>query len=379
METLSKLFKRTSVGKIQEWWMEVEGDKYRTISGQQDGKKVTSAWTTAKGMNIGKSNETTPEEQALKAAKAKWVLKRDGGEYKEDISEIDNIVFKSPMLAEDYLVKKKGKPDRIVELTYPVYVQPKLDGMRCIVNAKGMWSRNGKPIVSSPHIREILQPVFDKYPDIELDGELYNHELKDNFDELISIIKQTKPGPEELAKSLLMTQFHVYDYRDENEVFSERTEKLWDIVSFVDSKSIVFVMTHFIPDKKQLDDCYDEFLEAGYEGQMIRTNTVYEFDRTMALLKRKEMITKEFKIVEVIEGKGNRAGMAGKVVVELDEPTTDGKTTCEAGIKGGVAFYTRLLQDKDLVIGEEGTIEFQNYTPKGSLRFPKLLAIRNYE
>lgn len=358
--------------------MEVEGNKFHTISGQQDGKKVTSAWTTCKGKNVGKSNESTPEEQALTEAKAKWVLKLDG-DYKEDVKDIDIILFKSPMLAEDYVVKKKGKPDRIVELTYPVYVQPKLDGMRCIVNAKGMWSRNGKPIVSSPHIREILQPVFDKYPDIELDGELYNHELKDNFDELISIIKQTKPGPEELAKSLLMTQFHVYDYRDDKENFGIRNEELWEMVTYLDDPAIVFVTTHYINNKDELDAVYDEFLEAGYEGQMIRTNTVYEFDRTMALLKRKEMITEEFKIVEVIEGKGNRAGMAGKVVVELKEPTTDGKTTCEAGIKGGVAFYIRLLQNKDLVIGEEGTIEFQNYTPKGSLRFPKLLAIRNYE
>ena len=61
---MEPIYKATKAGKIQEWRIEVEGNKYRTISGQTDGQKVTSEWTVCAGKNIGRSNETTPEEQA---------------------------------------------------------------------------------------------------------------------------------------------------------------------------------------------------------------------------------------------------------------------------------------------------------------------------
>lgn len=378
MTTLPKIFKRTTTGKIQEWWMEIDGPKYRTISGQQDGKKVISEWTYCKGKNLGKVNETSPNEQALKEANAKRDKKLEA-DYKEKVTEVDDVGFQSPMLAEPYVKKKKGKPDEVIELTYPVFVQPKLDGMRCIVNNDGMWSRKGNPVLSSPHIREILDPIFRDDSTIELDGELYNHDLKDNFDELISIVRQVKPDAEELKKSRELCQFHVYDFRDPEKIFSARTKYLKRIISKLNDPSIVFVETHEASDKFELDELYNTFLKSGYEGQMIRADTPYEFDRTKCLIKRKETMTEEFEIVDILEGKGNRSGMAGNVVIKLDSPSPTGETTCEAGIKGGVNFYRKLLEEKADVIGKLGTIEFQNYTPKGSLRFPKLIAIRDYE
>ena len=157
------------------------------------------------------------------------------------------------------------------------------------------------------------------------------------------------------------------------------TDLIKELVKQIGSPKFVFVKTKKIKNEEELDACYDEFLEEGYEGQMIRTNSLYEFKRTAALLKRKEFITEEFELVDVLEGKGNRSGMAGKVVIRLHKATTEGETTCEANPKGGMAFYKRLLTEKDDLIGKKATIEFQNYTPKGSLRFPKMLAIRDYE
>ena len=349
--------------------MEVDGNKFRTISGQKEGKKTTSEWTTCKGKNIGKKNETTPNQQALAEAYAKMQKKLEK-EYKRSIDDVDTIIFRSPMLAVEYTK---------VELVYPLYCQPKLDGVRCVANKDGLWTRNGKRIVSCPHIIEALAVLFDEEPDIELDGELYNHELKDDFDELISLIKQQKPTAEDLLNSFNMVQFHVYDIRDEQKIFSERSGDLSDIVHGVNEDCIVLVETRHVRNKQDLDDLYDMFLADGYEGQMIRFNTPYEFKRTNALLKRKEFITEEFEIVEVIEGKGNRAGMAGKIIIKLKEPTTEGTITCESGLKGGVKFYKRMLEQKDELIGEQATIRFQNYTPKKSLRFPVMLAVRNYE
>jgi DNA ligase-1 len=371
MKTLNKIYKRTSTGKIQEWYIEVEGNKYRTISGQTDGKKVISAWTTCKGKNIGKTNETTPEEQALAEALAKRTKKLEG-EYKENIKTIDDVSFLSPMLAEDYA-------DVTLSYEKPLFVQPKLDGIRCIATIDKLVSRNNKEFVSCPHIREALKEVFKDDSLLELDGELYNHELKDDFDTLVSHIRRTKPSPQEIKECAETIKYYVYDIRDKTKPFSERFKKLEKIVKRLKNPLIVLVDTREVEDQDTLDKYYTEFLDAGFEGQMIRSDTVYEFDRTKALVKRKEFITDEFEVVDVLEGKGNRAGMAGKIVVKLHKTTTDGKDTCEANPKGNFDFYKRLLTDKEKVIGKKATIEFQNYTPKGSLRFPKMLTIRDYE
>lgn len=371
MKSLNKIFKRTSTGKIQEWYIEIDGNKYRTVSGQTDGKKVVSAWTTCKGKNIGKSNETTPEEQALAEAQAKRTKKLES-EYKESIKDVDNITFLSPMLAEDYA-------DVSLSFDTPLFVQPKLDGVRCIATKQGLVSRKNKEFVSCPHIIKALEKVFEDDVLLELDGELYNHELKEDFDTLVSHIRKTKPSAQELKDCADSIKYYVYDIRDKTKTFSERFKQLSRIVKKLKHPSIVLVDTYEAHDQDELDKHYKDFQDDGYEGQMIRTDTPYEFDRTKALIKRKEFITDEFEVVDVLEGKGNRSGMAGKVVVKLHKATTDGLTTCEANPKGNFDFYRRLLKDKKQVIGKKATIEFQNYTPKGSLRFPKMITIRDYE
>lgn len=371
MQALPKIFKRTKTGKIQTWEIFIDGNSYWTVSGQSDGKLVKSAPTTCEGKNVGRSNETTPEEQALAEAKAKRTKKLEK-EYKENIKNIDKLDFLSPMLAEDY-------EDVILPFDNELYVQPKLDGIRCIAGKDSLMSRNGKPLVSCPHIVEALKKVFDEESTIELDGELYNHELKADFDTLVSHIRKTKPTAAELKESAGAIKYYVYDIRDNKKTFSERHKKLARIVKKLNNPLIILVDTYVVSAQDEMDRYYKKFQDEGYEGQMIRTDTVYEFDRTKALVKRKEFITDEFEVVDILEGKGNRAGMAGKVVVKLHKPTTEGQKTCEANPKGNFEFYKRLLKEKDKVIGKMATIEFQNYTPKGSLRFPKMITIRDYE
>ena len=159
---LDTIYKTTKGGKIQEWTIEVVGNKYRTISGQTDGKKVINEWTVCYGKNTGKANETTDKEQAMKEAEAKRKLKLEK-DYSETIKGINRKRHFEPMLAakwEDY----KNKVE------YPLYSQPKLDGIRCIVTKDGMFSRNGKEIISAPHIRKALYKFFKHDPDTILDG-----------------------------------------------------------------------------------------------------------------------------------------------------------------------------------------------------------------
>ena len=117
---LQTIYKRTETGKTQEWTIEVKGNKYRTISGQTDGKKVVSEWTVVYGKNAGKANETTDTEQAMKEAEAKRKLKLERG-YHETISDIDDTQYFKPMLAKDW-------NDEKYRVNYPVFSQPKLDG-----------------------------------------------------------------------------------------------------------------------------------------------------------------------------------------------------------------------------------------------------------
>ncbi len=368
MTQLAEIFKRTSSGKIQTWSMQIDGGKYRTLSGLQDGAKVISEWTTCSGKNLGKANATSPEEQALLEAMAKRKKKLEK-EYKEDIKDVDTIDYPEPMSAHTY----KG------DFVGPAYTQAKYDGVRAKATKDGLFSRYGKPFRACPHIIDLLQPVFADNPDIVLDGELYNHDLKDDFDELISCIKQQKPTQADFDKSRNVVQYHMYDIMDTTRIFSSRITDAEDIVRRVNNPAIQLAETHLVTTKEELDKLYELFLEQGYEGQMIRKDARYEHRRTNSLLKRKEFIDDEFEIVDVTEGKGNRSGMAGKVWIKLHKPTTEGVTTCEANPKGGNAFYKRLLAEKDSVIGKMATIRFQNYTPKGSLRFPRMICVRSYE
>ena len=152
---LQTLYSRRGDEGIQEWTIEIEKNKYRTISGTQDGEKVVAKWTECQGKNIGRSNETTPEKQAELEAQAKWQKKWDKG-YRDSVDSVDSHGMFKPMLAHSYNDHKK----KVFKTGRKVFSDPKLNGMRCIVKADGMWSRGGKPIVSCPHIFEELKSRF---------------------------------------------------------------------------------------------------------------------------------------------------------------------------------------------------------------------------
>ena len=180
---LNTLYKPTTTGATQSCEIEVDSNKFRTISGQLDGKKITNNWTVCDGKNIGKANATTGEEQALKEAEAKHQKKRDKG-YRLDIDNIDVKKFYVPMLAQDFKNKLRRKEvmteigsekDNTTGYGAAVFSQPKLDGIRCIAMRECLFTRSGKPITAVPHIHEALEPFFKIYPHATLDGEIYNH------------------------------------------------------------------------------------------------------------------------------------------------------------------------------------------------------------
>lgn len=363
-ETFPTLYKRTTTGKIQIWFAETEGNKYRTTSGQIDGKKTTADWTVCEGKNVGKANETSPEQQARLEVEAMYVKQRKK-DYRNTPDAVDEITRFKPMLA----VKWEDVANKIGQSI--VHIQPKLDGMRCIARADGLWSRTGEPIISVPHIWEELAPLFAVNPRLIIDGELYNHDLKDDFNKIISAAKKKKPTADDLKISRQNIQYWVYDLPSFHGDFEKRWEQLKSTV--IANQYIRFTETLQIS-VTQVEETAAEYIERGYEGAMVRLSGFYENKRSKFLIKWKEMQDEEFLIQDIQTGLGNKSGIAARAVLSLP----DGRTF-SAGIIGNEQYCLELLQSRDQHIGKMGTVVFQNYTPDGIPRFPKFKAIRDYE
>lgn len=365
---LKTLFKRATNGKVLEHTFEIQGNGYRTISGYVDGVKTTTEWTYCQGKNVGRSNETTPEGQAAAEANAEW-KKRTERNYFANIADIDNGTLFKPMLAnkwEDYADK----------IQYPIYSQPKLDGVRCIVREDGMWTRTGKPIDSAPHIFEYLAPLFANDPDLIFDGELYADKYANDFNAIVSLVKKTKPTAQDLLDSAKSIQYHIYDLPSNNGIFMERMKQLWSIQQIDPSTDAccTTVETNLIEHEQDVDMMYQNYIQAQYEGQMLRTNALYENKRSKSLLKHKSFIDSEYTIVGYEEGNGNLAGMIGALVFQTEKGD---KFT--ASVNGGWEYLKELWNEKDTLIGQDATVKYFNITPDGKPRFPKVTAIRNYE
>lgn len=357
-----KIYKRTDTGAVQEWQQESEGDSWRTISGQVDGKKVTSGWHKCYETNPGKTNYRDPEAQCLFEVQANYTKKLETG-YFESINDIDNEFYFEPMLADKWEARK-GK------IKYPLYTQPKLDGVRCIATRKGLFSRNGKPLTATPHIHAALveQGFFNKFA--IFDGELYNHDLHNNFNELISLIRKKDPNEEELKESAEKIQYHIYDALETKEDDTKFHKRCMNLLELEWKEPLVLVPTLLCKNEEDVDRNYTNFMENNYEGQMIRVDDVYENKRSKSLLKRKDFIDEEFEIVDILEGLGNRAGMAGNILIKLETGVV-----CSSGIKGTHEYCKQLLLNREQYIGGKATVRYFARTPDNIPRFPVCVAV----
>jgi len=362
------LYKRSVTGKVSTWQVEVKDECFRTISGFIDGQKVTSEWTCCEGKNIGKKNATSPAEQADAEALAMWTKRKELGSF-ENINDIDKPVYFKPMLAHDYNDYKD-------KVTFPIYSQPKLDGVRCIVRSDGMWSRNGKQIISAPHIFESLKPLFEQNPDLIFDGELYADKLSNDFNTIISLVRKTKPTQDDLDKSAEVIEYHIYDLPSHDGKFFSRYNQLkimeahdrvfaWTMCKVVD--------TWIATDEARLMELYKQYMSEGYEGQILRTNSNYENKRSKSLLKHKSFVDGEFEILGVEEGKGNLAGKVGRLNFNINGKAFD------AAVNGDWEYIERLWNSREGLVGKTATVKYFELTEDGIPRFPKVIAIRDFE
>jgi len=225
------------------------------------------------------------------------------------------------------------KKFNIKKTKFPCKVQPKLDGMYCRANIINglcvLYTKNSNKINSVPHINKQLEQLY-KRETVDKEGELYNHDI--TFQEIISIVKRNS-----IHEKSSMIEFHSFEHLPKTKVNNE----------------------------KELYKAYQEYLDFGYEGLICRSGEV---------TKLKPLLDSEYKVMNVLEGKGKLTNKAASFKCI----TQDGQLF-NAKLKGRFEYLEKILINKDELIGKMATIEYQNLTDRGVPRFGVVKIIRDYE
>ena len=276
---------------------------------------------------------------------------------------------KKPMLA--YPVS-----DRPINYNEKIFMQPKLDGVRCLIQYDAgkvtAYSRTGKVWQNIEHIIVNLYKFFDKYPDVILDGELYNHDYKDNFEKIISMVRKTKPTEEARAESRDNVQFHCYDIIDETLTFEERNYFINKHVK--PSYCVYHVPTRAVGDKNLAKMIHKQNLKNGYEGSILRTNDVYQCKRSHSLRKFKDFSDAEATIIDFVEGKGKRKGTIGKFMAVDADGNVFGMPVMDK-----FKYLQENFKAMQGWLGKTATFTYFERTKAGSYRHPLFKCIRDYE
>ena len=274
-----------------------------------------------------------------------------------------------PMLAHKY-------DNSRVDWSQPVYIQPKLDGVRCLFTKDGAFSRNNKKFMNVRHIEMALKPFFDQNPDVILDGELYNHKLKRDFEKIISLVRKQKPTDTDRRDAQHLVQFHVYDYFDGVMYDSYDTRRDQLICSNIYDAQIKYVHAQPVKSYEQARDFHATYLSEGYEGSIIRLDGVYKHGRSYDLMKFKDFSDTEATIIGYEVGKGKRSGTLGKFLMIDDDGVKFG---CPPGKGYTYKDLAHMLNNIDQFIGQRATFTYFQRTQAGSYRHPLFKTIRNYE
>lgn len=362
------LYKRNATGTINQWTIKTQGNEFWTEYGQVGGQIVVTETVKCYGKNKGKINETSDEEQAIKEAESVWKLKQKSENFVTSIDDVDKLAFNPPMLAKVY---DKNYTNDIK------YIQPKLDGIRSNMHfSNGLVqaiSRRNNEFYSTRHIQGALKELLSQFPSVHLDGELYNHVLHNDFNKIVSVVKKQKLTSSDVGNCLKYVRYSVYDMWDDENLtmtFSERSEWLKTHLNGIQYVDIV--PTFEVSSAEEVDAYFHQFVQDGYEGAILRKDASYEHKRSKNLLKYKEFDDAEFEILDVCQGK--KENQAEYCWVDLKNGNK-----CKATLSFNDEECKHFLENKDEYIGQLATVRFFGWTQDGSLRFPVIKVIRNYE
>ena len=293
------------------------------------------------------------------------------------------MMRKKPMLA-------YPASDKPIDYTKPVYIQPKLDGVRCLIQYEipfgsghipnsgkvVAYSRTGKEWKNIQHILTELKPFFQANPKVILDGELYNHDLRDDFETIISLVRRQKPDDIDILESRDLVQFHCYDCIDIGLVDASFENRMNFITHHVPSS---YCIKHVTTDRvykheEALDIHYNANLVNGYEGSILRTNDPYACKRSHNLRKFKDFSDTEATITSWVEGKGKRKGTIGKFMAIDADGNEFGMPVMDNFKK-----LRTMFKEMQTWVSKTATFTYFERTKAGSYRHPLFKAIRDYE
>ena len=283
------------------------------------------------------------------------------------------MMRKKPMLA--YPVSNKP-----INYEDKVFMQPKLDGVRCVIQYDGevkAYSRTGKEWKNIEHILFNLKPWFILNPNVILDGELYNHDLRDDFETIISLVRRQKPDDIDMLESADLVQFHCYDIIDETKTFEERNRFITQVVPRNHCVKHVQTLTN-VGNHTQAKIFHTNYLNQGYEGSILRTNDTYACKRSHNLRKFKDFHDTEATIIGFVEGKGKRLGTLGKFIMRDADGVEFG---CPPGKGYNYKNLKDLLHRAQWYVDHKATATFTYFerTKANSYRHPLFKCIRDYE
>ena len=368
---LKPLYSSDKNGKTRIWKAEVQYDDESKIAysiiefGQEGGKMQTTTREYQQGKNIGKKNETSPLDQCTQETRRKWIDKKEKEGYLEENSEAnDNIYY--PMLAQTYDPSKSS-------IAYPCFVQPKLDGLRCITYLSKkeqqivFQSRTGGRFHTMDHLISSLMSIFRAHPDTILDGELYTTDLP--FEELAGLIKKRKVTPDDYER-LKHVSYHIYDIIND-EPFSERCKRLQNILN-PPYRYLKLVPTTTVSSVTEFRERFKDFVANGMEGIMLRnTKGPYRCNyRSSDLQKYKEFFEEEYQIIGFKDGEGREKGA---VIWEC----VCGDNSFWVRPRGSMEVRQDWFRNGATYVGKKLTVIYQELSEMGIPRFPVGKSIRD--
>lgn len=394
------LFKRDSKDKIRQWNIEI------TTQEDRDTDIIIFGIETSDGIVGGKIKKpifklAVPNNQ-FKTSYAKAIAMKNSAINKKlrsnYFSSIDEIKD------EDILFMPTGCPSGMIweewkdkdHVTYPALASGKLDGSKMYStwrdNRVYLNTRSAKEHKNFKHIEDALKKFYDENPRIVLDGEAYNHEYRDRFEELQSIFRKESPTEEQRQLSSEVAKFYIYDAVSldvPNLSADERQMLLRDIYLeyFSDIDCIVWWPSYLVNSEKEYDDFHENCMNDGFEGSVLKINNApYVQRKNKMVMKRKPKFDCEFKILAIIEGTGTHKGIAAGVMIDLMHIKGMNKTHYKyleathqlSGMAKGWnhKLLKKMLINKEEYVGKWGTVEYGGLTAYGKLRFPKFKALR---
>lgn len=348
------LYKKDKNDTFRRWKIQVIDNTIHVEYGTDSGKVIKKSQIISDGKNIGKVNETSPNQQALLEAESKIRKKIDEGYTDENSSLITQI---HPMLAHEY--------DKFShKIKFPCYIQPKLDGYRMVYNreTRDMSSRNNKKytILYNTEMHKELQSL-----DLFLDGELYVHDSNYSF-ENYGILRK-KELKQEDTQQIGRIKYYVFDIiSDKN--FKERLITLQTLKKY---KYIIPVTTILCYTPAEINKYHDIFVKEGYEGSMIRNkDSKYINSRSYDLLKYKNFDDHEFKVIG-FDYESNFSDDNMKPVIWRCITPTGQEFNVQS--KGTRSERNDLYTNGNKYIGKMLSVKFFGYTEDNIPRFPKTL------